>query len=517
MEASHPQPQAGLSGQALLNALKALVSRSPAGMCVLDGQLRYHYINQALAEINGLPIEAHIGRSVRELVPEVYHRAKDFFEHAVTSNTSLVDHLVEGETAAQPGVRRAWLQSWYPIVVEDAAPLVAVVVREVTEERRLAHELREAARRKDEFLATLAHELRNPLAPLTNVVELLRHVDDERVQHAHAILKRQTTQLVRLVDDLMDASRIASGKIDLQRAPARLQDILMDAVTNAGAALRSAQHELNIDVPDRSVWVDADAVRLTQVFCNLLNNAAKYTPRTGSITLSARTDGHTVTVEVADTGIGIAPEKLDEIFLMFTQATASATQKIDGLGIGLWLAKTLIEMHDGRLVARSDGYGTGATFTVRLPAVAAPAASLRIVSASGDAPSARRRVLVVDDNLDSAESLQQLLTQNGQDVRVANSGCAALDMAERFRPDIILLDIGLPDMIGWAVAARLRNEAWSESVIIAALTGYGQDQHRELSQEAGIDLHITKPLPLATLTRLLAADGRPAVQAIEAV
>jgi len=510
---SDPVLQDGLSGLALLNALKALVSRSPMGMCVLDSKMRFQYINQALADINGRSIEAHIGSCVADLVPEIYASSKAFIERAIASQVPIVDQLVEGATAAKPGVTRAWLQSWYPIVAQNGESLVAVIVRDVTDERRLEQELRDAAQRKDEFLAILAHELRNPLAPLTNVVELLKSVDNDIVRRAHAILNRQTVQLVRLVDDLMDASRIASGKIGLQRRTTKLQDVLLDAVTNAGAVMQAAMHDLVVDVPPDPIWVEADPVRLTQVVCNLLNNAAKYTPGEGRITLSVSSDGAHVVVEVRDTGVGIAQERLEEIFSMFTQAAGPSRLKLDGLGIGLWLAKTLAAMHGGTLVASSPGPGEGATFTLRLPVAQAPVKDDSALPVNCQLP-APHRVLIVDDNLDSAESLKQLLTLQGQHVSVANNGSMALELAAAFRPDLILLDIGLPDIIGWAVAARIRNESWGNAPVIAALTGYGQAQHRELSNEAGIDLHITKPLEIATLNKLLHAAGRREARAI---
>jgi PAS domain S-box-containing protein len=387
---------------------------------------------------------------------------------------------------------------------KSPGPVRVVVAHEDVTKRKLAEDaLREADRKKDEFLAILAHELRNPLAPLRTGLELVRRGAGQ-AERAWLMMERQVNQLVRLVDDLLDVSRITQGRLELRRGPVQLAAVIEGAVETARPLIDRARHDLTVALPDRSVTLDGDAARLSQVFANLLTNAAKYTPPGGRIRVSAAREPGGVSVTVADNGVGIPPPMLPRVFDMFTQVDRTLEKTTGGLGIGLSLVKGLVEMHGGTVVAQSDGEGTGSTFTVRLPAN--PPASDATPAANGKAasPVAARRVLVVDDNVDAAESLAQLLQILGHDTRTAHEGEAGVEAAERFRPDLILLDIGMPRLNGYDAARRIRARPWGRSVVLVALTGWGQDDDRRRTAEAGFDHHLVKPVDPQVVLGLLA-------------
>ena len=395
---------------------------------------------------------------------------------------------------------------------------IATVSQDVTERRRMEDSLRglaaalaEADRRKDEFLATLAHELRNPLAPLSNTLEILKRSSgpDASVRRGLDTMERQLEQLVRLVDDLLDLSRITHNRIELRKRPVELASVLRQAILAAQPLADAARHTIEVNVPSEPIYLHADPVRLTQVFGNLLNNSCKYTPPGGTIRVTAQRDDHSAVVTVTDTGIGIPRDKLASIFDMFAQVDQSLEQSQGGLGIGLTLVKRLVEMHGGSVEAQSAGEGLGSAFVVRLPApldvahVAPPAASE--IQTSG----ATHRILVVDDNEDSADSLAMLLQLTGHEVFTAHDGHSALDAAEQQRPDVVLLDIGLPALSGYDVCRRIRQEPWGKTMVLIALTGWGQDEDRRRSQEAGFDGHLVKPVDHTRLLALLATLSEP--------
>jgi two-component system CheB/CheR fusion protein len=341
----------------------------------------------------------------------------------------------------------------------------------------------------------LAHELRNPLAPISNALQLLRVVDPSSTQaaHARAIMERQLAHLVRLVEDLMEVSRITRGKIELRREAVLLSSAMLSAVETARPALEAGRHNFRIDMPAEAIKLEADFVRLAQVISNLLTNAAKYTDEGGEISLEAERQGDEALIRVRDNGIGIDAEMLPRIFDMFAQVPASQRRSQGGLGIGLALARALVDLHGGRIEATSAGPGKGSEFTVRLP-VAPAAADARWHGASFDAGAARgarRRVLIVDDNVHEAET--------------AHDGRAAIDAARNRRPDIVLLDISMPGMDGFTVARRMRNEPALRGVRVVALTGYGQQDDRRRTREAGFDDHLVKPVSPEDLRRLLAS------------
>ena len=375
-----------------------------------------------------------------------------------------------------------------------------------TEREQLVATLREQDQRKDEFLATLAHELRNPLAPIRNGLQILRLAksDPEATEKVRVMMERQLGQMVHLIDDLLDLSRISRGKIDLRRERIELAKAIQQAIETSRPAIEQADHELLIEMPPDPIYVNADLTRLAQMFTNLLNNAAKYTERGGHIRVTVQHLGAEAVVSVQDNGIGIPPHMLQYVFEMFTQVDRHLERSQGGLGVGLSIVQRLVEMHGGSIEARSDGEGSGSEFVVRLP-VALPLVT--------DKPSdqvnlvrhtAHHRILIVDDNLDSAASLAMLLTMMGNQTLTAHGGQEALSVAAAFRPDVVFLDIGMPKLNGYEVCRRLRQEAWGKDVMLIALTGRGQDEDKRLSLEAGFDSHMVKPVLPGALEALLA-------------
>jgi signal transduction histidine kinase/CheY-like chemotaxis protein len=382
--------------------------------------------------------------------------------------------------------------------------------------------LRQADRQKDEFLATLSHELRNPLAPIRNALHVLRLAGGDEQTRARVIdtLERQTGNVIRLVDDLLELSRINQGRIELRKERIRLSAVVRSALESSAPVVEAAGHELVVAEPPEPVLLNADPVRLTQVIANLLNNAAKYTERGGRIVLSAQIFGSEAVITVRDNGIGIPADMLSHIFDMFVQVDASRDRSRQGLGIGLTLVKRLVELHGGTVEARSEGLGKGSEFIVRLPAFA----DQRAVNSDAPKPAGaerrrsdlhRFRILVVDDHHDAGDSLATLLRLLGHQVRVAYDGVGGLEAARVFRPQVALLDIGMPEMDGIELGKRLRQEPEFENLLMIALTGYGRDEDRQRSSDAGFNAHLVKPVDVATLNALLAqhaarAETQPA-------
>jgi PAS domain S-box-containing protein len=375
---------------------------------------------------------------------------------------------------------------------------------DISQQQAEEEALRSADRRKDEFLATLAHELRNPLAPIRNAVELMKRVGTlpPNVVRSRDILDRQSRHLARLVDDLLEVSRITQGKLMLHREKVSLQDCVHDAVNAARPALEAAGHHLEVHTDADPLLADADATRITQAVVNLVNNAAKFTPRGGRVIVASWRDEQHACICVADNGIGIPPEHLAGIFGMFSQVTSARERSHGGLGIGLALVRGFVELHGGSVHAHSDGVGKGSKFIIRLPLLAGAPEQPSQEAAAGVQTALARRVLVVDDNEDAALSLASLLGQDGHEVRVAHSGEEGLRIAFAFEPDVVLLDLGLPGMSGLEVARELRKRAGNEMRIIA-VTGWGQARDRESTRNAGFDFHLTKPVDREELEPLL--------------
>lgn len=387
----------------------------------------------------------------------------------------------------------------------ESARASTLLTKSNNELERLNAELSETDRRKDEFIAVLAHELRNPLAPIRNATHFLKlkGPPDAELQNARDIIDRQITHLVRLVDDLLDVSRITSGKISLQKERVSLTLIVTNAVEASRPLIESEQHQLTVTLPDEPLYLDADLTRMAQVLQNLLNNAAKYTPPGGKIGLHATFDGQQVTIRITDTGIGIPPEMLSHVFKLFTQVGRSIEWQTGGLGIGLTLVQRIVEMHGGRVDAHSDGLDKGSQFTVRLPAfVHSHDSAASIAPRSAEPIATRLSILVVDDNVDAADTLAEILRAAGHGVQTEYDGIAAVDTARSDKPDVVLLDIGLPKLNGYDVARQIRSHDPHRPVLVA-VTGWGQDDDRRRSQEAGFHHHLVKPVDLLALERIL--------------
>lgn len=381
----------------------------------------------------------------------------------------------------------------------------AGITIDVTERKRTEEALREADSRKDEFLATLAHELRGPLAPVRNMLEIMKRapVDGELLQQARDTMERQLSHMVRLVDDLLDISRISRNKFELKCDRIELAAVVSQAVEAIRAFADCSRHELIVTLPPDPIVLEADPVRLAQVFSNLLNNACKYTKPGGKIWLTANLHESRVEVSIRDTGVGIAPEKLKSVFDMFSQVESSLERSQGGLGIGLALVKRLVEMHEGSVEAQSEGPDRGSEFIVRLPVLASCTESELQPELNPESVMSFRKILVVDDNRDSAISLAMLLKLAGNDTRTAHDGQEAVEQAEAYKPSIILLDIGMPKMNGYEACRHIRAQPWGAGIHMVALTGWGQEEDRRKSQEAGFDGHLVKPVEYATLTKLL--------------
>jgi signal transduction histidine kinase len=379
---------------------------------------------------------------------------------------------------------------------------------EVAERLRAEQALKEADRHKDEFLAMLAHELRNPLAPILSALQLMRmRPAEQQVQWSGEVIERQVRYLTRLVDDLLDVSRITRGKITLTREPVEMSALIARAVETVQPVIDERAHELRIEASDAPLRVHGDPVRLVQAISNVLGNAAKYTDPKGLIRVVAQPEGVDAVIRVIDNGIGIPADRLPQIFNLFTQLDRGSDHPQSGLGIGLALVRRLIEMHGGSVSAHSDGGGRGSEFAMRLPLLTdVPGAATSAPIPKSHAPQSRmvqRRILIADDNADALETLARVLQLNGHEVFSACNGSVALQSAERHLPDVALLDVGMPLMDGYEVARRIRAEPWGKGVLLVAVTGWGQESDRRRSREAGFDSHLVKPLDLDELTRLL--------------
>jgi CheY-like chemotaxis protein len=380
---------------------------------------------------------------------------------------------------------------------------------DITEMLETQKALQEADRRKDEFLATLAHELRNPLAPITMALHLLRHTHTGGRRSADrmiGIMDRQVAHMVRLIDDLLEISRITRGKIELSKERVNLIDIIHGAVESSLPHIEGGKHHLTLALPEQPLWISGDAVRLNQVFANLLNNAAKYTNEGGQITLTASVQGQQAVVSVRDNGLGIPSEMLTQVFGLFQQTAESRSKAKGGLGIGLSMVQRLVQMHEGSVEARSEGVNKGSEFIIHLPllqdAESKPQCRMEL-RGTGESRLAGCSVLVVDDNQDAANTLATMLETDGATVRLAYTGIAALAALENYRPNVIVLDIGLPDISGYEVARRIREMPELKDVHLIALSGWGQESDRKKSSISGFNEHLTKPVDIAALEALL--------------
>jgi signal transduction histidine kinase len=456
---------------------------------------KWEYLNAAAALALGRDIPELVGRAVTDLHPRAWEIP------------GLLDKLraallgpVEFENQPLPAAG----QRWFRIVASPCEMGVAVWFADVTERRAQEQALRDADRRKDEFLATLAHELRNPLAPIRQAAMIARSTTATPVQQRWSldVIDRQVGHMAMLLDDLLDVSRITRGKLELRREVTNLRQVADSALEAARPLIEARKQKLTVDWPDAALWADVDPMRIAQIVSNLLTNASKYTQPEGEIRLSATREGKQAVIEVQDNGIGIPAESLDEVFEMFTQVRTSPAAASTGLGIGLALSRGLAQMHGATLAAHSGGLGHGSTFTLRLDLCDAPANRTQ-----GDAPFEHsihpHRVLVADDNRDAAESLAEVLRMEGHEVTLAFDGETALQEFRRVTPEIALLDIGMPRMSGNEVARAIRSSSAGESAVLVAITGWGQQRDRAAAKDAGFDFHFTKPVDPAKVLRLI--------------
>ena len=521
---------------------RLLVEEMQQGALTLNSDGTIAYCNRRFADLVDRPPERLVGVPFRDFIPL---DARPFYEHL----------LQQGHTDCSQGESRMQAADGRLIPVfltlnalpPDSGAAIGLLVTDLTTQRHheklnaLLEALKEADRRKNEFLAMLAHELRNPLAPIRNAVQLLRRMKDgdgdgETIQSVSDMMERQLSQMVRLVDDLLDVSRISRGTIELRKVRVELTSAIHHAVDAARSLVQGREHDLTVTLPPQPLYLNADPTRLAQVLGNLLNNACKFTDKGGQIWLtvevevagtlrvpSSPADGTRsvpatcAVIRVRDNGIGIASDQLPRIFEMFTQLDTSLERSVSGLGIGLTLVKNLVELHGGTVEAHSAGLGQGSEFIVRLPiAEAVVSGEWRVASAQpggGDSSSLAthhsplatplRRILVVDDNRDAATTLAMLLDLTGNETHTAYDGQEAVEAAATLRPDVIVLDIGLPKLNGYEACRKIREQPWSKDIVIVALTGWGQEEDRRKSKEAGFDGHLVKPADHAVLTKLL--------------
>jgi PAS domain S-box-containing protein len=488
--------------------LRSTFDQAAVGMAVaaLDGS--FLELNQKFADILGYTANELYSMKVIEVThPADKAQTQDYLRQLLAGE--IPNYVCEKRYLRKNG-DEVWSLTTVAVLKGEAgdAQRFIGVIEDITARKRAEQQLKDADRRKDEFLATLAHELRNPLAPIRNMLEIMKRTDEDADAQARAreVIDRQLNQLVRLVDDLLDMSRITRDRLELRTESIELASVIHQAIEVCRPLLDEFRHELKVNLPSAPIHLNADPVRLGQVFGNLINNACKYTPARGRIDITASRDGGDVRVAIADGGIGIESETLPNIFNMFAQGEGAEEKSRGGLGIGLTLAKRLVEMHGGSVIATSAGRGRGSEFVVRLPQ-ASELPNVPLPQLEKTVPAASRRILVVDDNHDAAKSLSLLLKVLGNETFTSHDGLDALQTAARVRPEIVLLDIGMPKMSGYEVCRAMRDCDWGKNITIVALTGWGQEEDRRKSVEAGFDRHLVKPASLDMLISLLAESS----------
>jgi signal transduction histidine kinase/ActR/RegA family two-component response regulator len=461
----------------------------------------WSYLNAAAASSLRKEIHELTGRRTSKALPEMWSEPGLFERYvAVVLRHEVQDFELHSNASGFDG--------WYRVVASPLDGNVAVWFADVTERKRHEIELRDADRRKDEFLAILAHELRNPLAPIRQVAALFTKptlTEDQR-RWCTEVIERQVRHMSVLLEDLLDVSRITRGTLELRRQPTELSFLVDSAVETARALLDSKRHKLTVGLPPAPVRLNVDPVRTSQVIANLLNNAAKYTDAGGLIRVTAMVRGNDFVLTVTDNGIGIPKQDVETIFQMFSQVQAARERAEGGLGIGLALTKGLVELHGGTITAESAGVGAGSSFRIEIPNVRVAPSSQQDAAAMASPPVLCRRILVADDNVDAGESLAMLLRTEGHEVRVVHDGQAALEVFAAFNPDVVLLDLGMPRLSGYEVAERLR--ANDSAVLLVAITGWGQSGDRAKSAAAGFDHHLTKPVDYRELAKVLMPDTK---------
>ena len=469
---------------------------------------RVSYVSPAFEQLWGVPADRLYENPrlwIEMAHPEDRSSVRQAFEDWVIGRAKTYD--IEYRILRQDGELRWMHDRGIVISSKDGQPYkLSGITKDVTERKRAEDESREADRRKDEFIATLAHELRNPLAPIRNVISLLQLQGsvDPNVRRARDVISRQIDHLTRLIDDLLDVSRITSDRLELRKERVNLAEVINLAMESSYPLIDQHHHKLSLLLPGQPIYLNADKIRLAQVIMNLLSNAAKYTPDGGRITLSAEHNGEEVSVRVTDNGVGIAPDQLSQIFDMFYQANRSYEQLHGGLGIGLTLARRLVEMHGGEVEAHSAGIDQGSEFVVRLPIIGEQPRPQKETASAETTRAPVQRILVVDDDGEIAETLAELLRFEGNNVEIANDGLKAVEIAEKFRPSVVLLDIGMPKLNGYEAARKIREQPWGKDMVLIAITGWGQENDRNRSREAGFDGHLLKPFNYPELSKSIA-------------
>lgn len=483
---------------------RALVDGHAEMLCRFRPEGTILAANSAYARTRGATAEELVGANFWDFVPQADRPSVQAMLDSLTPEAP--ESRIENRFETTEGERwLLWTNSAIAFGSDGRLLEAQSTGVDITDRKRMEQALKEQDRRKDEFLATLAHELRNPLAPISNSLHILERSGDDPQQRrqAQAAIRRQLSYLVRLVDDLLDVSRITRDKLELRRGRVELGPIIRQALESCCPVGEPELREFIVMLPEEPVLLDADPVRLVQVLNNLLHNACKYTPAGGRIEVAVEQGDCEVAISVRDSGIGMPPDQLGTVFEIFAQCHGSEERATGGLGIGLTLVKRLVELHGGQVEARSEGRGKGSEFIVRLPAAADREAVSELRQSEDPAVPVARRILVVDDNRDSADSLGMLLQLQGHETRVAYDGLAAVEEAERFAPEIVLLDLGLPKLNGIDACRRMREQPWGREMTIVALTGWGQEKDRHRSKEAGFDEHIVKPVEAGVLSRLL--------------
>lgn len=481
-------------GRQIEKQFHGFVEAAPDAVVIVDQEGKIVRVNEQAEKMFGYRREEMVKQDVEILLPERYrdrHRAQRG-SFMVNPNTRPM-----GSGLELLGLRKNGSQ--FPVEISLSplptfgGMLVSSIIRDVSERKRMEMKLREADRHKDEFLAMLAHELRNPLTPIRNAVQILKMVNspDPRHDWAANVIDRQAAQLALLVDDLLDVSRIIHGKLSLRKESVELGRVVAQALETSRPNIDARRHKLTVSLPPQSVRLDADPARLIQIWTNLLNNAAKYTEEGGQIWFTAEVQEGQVLVRVRDTGIGISEDKLPQVFDLFNQVESAKDHSQGGLGIGLAMVRRLIQMHRGTIQAFSDGLGKGSEFVTSLPIL--PEGLPSHVEESSTETSVCRRILLVDDNVDLAESIAVLLEKDGHEVQVVHDGPTVVDSAKNFRPQVVFMDIGLPGMSGYDVARQIRTQPGLEKLMLVAMSGYGNEEERQIAQDAGFDEFILKP------------------------
>ena len=485
---------------------RLLVEQMQQGAVTLNADGDISYCNRRFADLLGRPHERLTGVAFRDFIPP---DEQALYESLLQQGRAGAGQGEAHLQKADGGLIPVFLT--FNALPPDSGVAVGVLVTDLTTQRH--HEklnaaieaLKESDRRKNEFLAILAHELRNPLAPIRNALHIMRltGANGEAVSSETEMMERQVGQMVRLVDDLLDVSRINRGKIELRKDQVELASAVNHAVEAARTLVQCMEHNLTVTLPPLPIYLNADPTRLAQVLGNLLSNACKFTDKGGRIWLTVEQEGKQAVIRVRDNGIGIAADQLPRIFEMFMQVDTSLERSVSGLGIGLTLAKNLVEMHDGTLEVHSAGAGQGSEFVVRLPIMRETPKPPPVPTVSEPTITTARRILVVDDNRVSADSLARLLQLTGNETHTAYDGLEAVEAATTLKPDVVLLDIGLPKLNGYEAARKIREEPWGKKMVLVALTGWGQDEDRQKSREAGFNGHMVKPVELTALMKLL--------------